>query len=117
MVTLPLERMASRVCASLCTAAGFGPQMVVNSQKEYEERAVALGTNPEMLANLRRDLREARTSCELFNTRGWVEVSPRRPPGLLLERLLFALFTSIWAPRSVCWRCCARKRRGAGGVF
>mmetsp|Transcript_31787 Transcript_31787/g.59752 ORF Transcript_31787/g.59752 Transcript_31787/m.59752 type:complete len:980 (-) Transcript_31787:480-3419(-) len=73
VVTLPLERMASRVCASLCTAAGFGPQMVVNSQKEYEERAVALGTNPEMLANLRRDLREARTSCELFNTRGWVE--------------------------------------------
>ena len=32
MVTLPLERMASRVAASLCYATGLGPEMVVNSQ-------------------------------------------------------------------------------------
>lgn len=36
MVTLPLERMASRVAASLCYATGLGPEMVVSSQKEYE---------------------------------------------------------------------------------
>ena len=32
MVTLPLERMASRVAASLCYATGLGSEMVVNSQ-------------------------------------------------------------------------------------
>ena len=36
MVTLPLERMASRVAASLCYATGLGPEMVVSSQQEYE---------------------------------------------------------------------------------
>ena len=33
MVTLPLERMASRVAASLCYATGLGDQMVVHSQQ------------------------------------------------------------------------------------
>ena len=33
MVTLPLERMASRVAASLCFATGLGHEMVVNSQR------------------------------------------------------------------------------------
>ncbi len=33
MVTLPLERMASRVAASLCFATGLGHEMVVNSQQ------------------------------------------------------------------------------------
>lgn len=36
MVTLPLERMASRVAASLCYATGLGAEMVVSSQQEYE---------------------------------------------------------------------------------
>ena len=33
MVTLPLERMASRVAASLCHATGLGHEMVVQSQQ------------------------------------------------------------------------------------
>ena len=33
MVTLPLERMASRVAASLCYATGLGAEMVVSSQQ------------------------------------------------------------------------------------
>ena len=33
MVTLPLERMASRVAASLCHATGLGHEMVVGSQQ------------------------------------------------------------------------------------
>jgi protein O-GlcNAc transferase len=32
MVTLPLERMASRVAASLCYATGLGQEMVFHSQ-------------------------------------------------------------------------------------
>lgn len=38
MVTLPLERFASRVAASLCAATGLGEEMVVRSQQEYEDR-------------------------------------------------------------------------------
>lgn len=30
MVTLPLEKMATRVAMSLCYAAGFGEEMVVS---------------------------------------------------------------------------------------
>ena len=33
MVTLPLQRMASRVAASLCAATGLGHEMIVNSQE------------------------------------------------------------------------------------
>ena len=33
IVTLPLERMASRVAASLCYATGLGSEMVVSSQQ------------------------------------------------------------------------------------
>ena len=43
MVTLPLQRMASRVAASLCTATGLGTEMVVGSQEEYEEKVWARG--------------------------------------------------------------------------
>ena len=35
MVTLPLERMASRVAASLCHATGLGHEMVVQSQQVW----------------------------------------------------------------------------------
>jgi hypothetical protein len=38
MVTLPLERFASRVAASLCHATGLGHEMVVSSYQEYEDR-------------------------------------------------------------------------------
>lgn len=44
MVTLPLERMASRVAASLCYATGLGPEMVVSSQKEYEVLVITHGS-------------------------------------------------------------------------
>lgn len=73
LLTLPLERMASRVCASLCTAAGFGPSMVAHSQRDYEERAVHLAANRPLLCNLRSALKASRQTCELFNTKGWVE--------------------------------------------
>ncbi len=42
MVTLPLERMASRVAASLCYATGLGHEMVVNSQQVSLMQCVAL---------------------------------------------------------------------------
>ena len=72
MVTLPLERMASRVAASLAAATGLGGEMVVSSQREYEERAVALGLDARLREGLRARLEAARLTCPLFDTRRWV---------------------------------------------
>ncbi|KAH8974053.1 hypothetical protein BDL97_01G081800 [Sphagnum fallax] len=73
MVTLPLEKMATRVAMSLCHAASCGEEMVVSSMQEYEERAVMLATHPTMLRALTAKLRSARLSCPLFDTTRWVQ--------------------------------------------
>eukprot|EP01025_Chloroclados_australasicus_P009187 TRINITY_DN13536_c0_g2_i1.p1 TRINITY_DN13536_c0_g2~~TRINITY_DN13536_c0_g2_i1.p1 ORF type:complete len:949 (-),score=123.37 TRINITY_DN13536_c0_g2_i1:1866-4712(-) len=72
VVTLPLERMASRVAASLCYATGLGPEMVVQSHEEYEERAVMLGLDHQMRLDLRSRLKARRLGCPLFDTEKWV---------------------------------------------
>lgn len=73
MITLPLERMASRVAASLCYATGMGKEMVVSSQKEYEERAVLLGLDRAERIRLRNELKQRRLTCPLFDTDKWVQ--------------------------------------------
>ncbi|TVU36063.1 hypothetical protein EJB05_17976 [Eragrostis curvula] len=72
MVTLPLEKMATRVAGSLCLATGVGEEMIVNSLKEYEERAVFLANNPSKLQALRSRLKAVRMTCPLFDTARWV---------------------------------------------
>ncbi|XP_072971752.1 probable UDP-N-acetylglucosamine--peptide N-acetylglucosaminyltransferase SEC [Typha angustifolia] len=72
MITLPLEKMATRVAGSLCLAAGVGEEMIVNSLKEYEERAVELALNPSKLQALTNKLKAARLTCPLFDTARWV---------------------------------------------
>jgi protein O-GlcNAc transferase len=83
LVTLPLERMASRVAASLAAATGLGREMVATSQADYEERAVALGLDGARRAALRARLEAARLSCPLFDTPRWVRS---------LERVLFRMW-------------------------
>eukprot|EP00252_Welwitschia_mirabilis_P008351 TRINITY_DN2015_c0_g1_i1.p1 TRINITY_DN2015_c0_g1~~TRINITY_DN2015_c0_g1_i1.p1 ORF type:complete len:985 (+),score=144.77 TRINITY_DN2015_c0_g1_i1:551-3505(+) len=72
MVTLPLEKMATRVAGSLCYATGLGEEMVVSSMQEYEERAVSLALNPSKLKALTTKLKTARLTCPLFDTARWV---------------------------------------------
>ncbi|KAK5786129.1 hypothetical protein PVK06_040758 [Gossypium arboreum] len=72
MVTLPLEKMATRVAGSLCLATGLGEEMIVNSMKEYEERAVSLALNRPKLQALTNKLKAARLTCPLFDTARWV---------------------------------------------
>ncbi|KAK6232888.1 hypothetical protein SCA6_002961 [Theobroma cacao] len=72
MVTLPLEKMATRVAGSLCLATGFGEEMIVSSMKEYEERAVSLALNRPKLQALTNKLKAARLTCPLFDTARWV---------------------------------------------
>ncbi|XWS64795.1 hypothetical protein CRYUN_Cryun05aG0034500 [Craigia yunnanensis] len=72
MVTLPLEKMATRVAGSLCLATGLGEEMIVNSMKEYEERAVSLALNRPKLLALTNKLKATRLTCPLFDTARWV---------------------------------------------
>ncbi|KAL7615458.1 hypothetical protein Lser_V15G06221 [Lactuca serriola] len=73
MVTLPLEKMATRVAGSLCLATGVGEEMIVNSMKEYEERAVYLALNRSKLEELKSKLKLSRLTCPLFDTSRWVK--------------------------------------------
>eukprot|EP00250_Pteridium_aquilinum_P034457 c7614_g1_i2 orf=522-3503(+) len=73
MITLPLEKMATRVAGSLCMATGLGEEMVVQSMKEYEEKAVSLAMNPKLLKSLTTRLQAARLTCPLFDTARWVK--------------------------------------------
>ncbi|GAB4835448.1 hypothetical protein Ancab_000355 [Ancistrocladus abbreviatus] len=73
MITLPLEKMATRVAGSLCLATGVGDDMIVNSMEEYEERAVTLALNRTKLQSLANKLRASRLTCPLFDTLRWVK--------------------------------------------
>ncbi|KAL8171812.1 hypothetical protein V2J09_023616 [Rumex salicifolius] len=73
MITLPLEKMATRVAGSLCLATGVGEEMIVNSMKEYEDKAVALALNRPKLEELANQLKAARMTCPLFDTARWVK--------------------------------------------
>ncbi|EOY05087.1 Tetratricopeptide repeat (TPR)-like superfamily protein isoform 2 [Theobroma cacao] len=72
MVTLPLDKMATRVAGSLCLATGVGEEMIVSCLKEYEEKAVSLALNRPKLQDLSNKLKEARMTCPLFDTLRWV---------------------------------------------
>ncbi|XP_061366367.1 probable UDP-N-acetylglucosamine--peptide N-acetylglucosaminyltransferase SEC [Gastrolobium bilobum] len=72
MVTLPLEKMATRVAGSLCLATGLGEEMIVSSMKEYEDKAVSLALNRAKLQALTNKLKAVRMTCPLFDTARWV---------------------------------------------
>uniref|UniRef100_A0A2N9H4X6 Probable UDP-N-acetylglucosamine--peptide N-acetylglucosaminyltransferase SPINDLY n=1 Tax=Fagus sylvatica TaxID=28930 RepID=A0A2N9H4X6_FAGSY len=72
MVTLPLEKMATRVAGSLCLATGLGEEMIVSCMKEYEEKAVSLALNRPKLQALTNKLKAVRMTCPLFDTKRWV---------------------------------------------
>ncbi|KAH0635088.1 hypothetical protein KY284_037874 [Solanum tuberosum] len=71
MITLPLEKMATRVAGSLCLATGLGDEMIVSSMKEYE-KVVFLALNRPKLKDLTNRLKAVRMSCPLFDTARWV---------------------------------------------
>ncbi|KAJ4762338.1 UDP-N-acetylglucosamine--peptide N-acetylglucosaminyltransferase 110 kDa subunit [Rhynchospora pubera] len=73
MITLPLEKMATRVAGSLCMSTGLGEEMIAWSMEEYEEKAVALALDPSKLQSLRTRLKDARLTCPLFDTYRWVQ--------------------------------------------
>ncbi|SMH41111.1 O-linked N-acetylglucosamine transferase, SPINDLY family protein [Azospirillum agricola] len=68
VVTLKGETFASRVAASLLTAAEMA-ELVTGSLAEYEELAFRLAGDPERLASLRRRLSDTRMTMPLFDSR------------------------------------------------
>ncbi|ETK73827.1 hypothetical protein F442_19652 [Phytophthora nicotianae P10297] len=71
MVTMPKDRMATRVASSLLRAANMS-ELITNSLEEYEELAVALASDMDRLWELRRRLEDERLHCPLFDTQRWV---------------------------------------------
>lgn len=90
MVTVPGEKMASRVAASLLNAAGLA-ECVTASLREYEELVFHLATHPERLRALRARLEATRTSMPLFDTARWVRN---------LEHTYAAIWKHYWTDRS-----------------
>lgn len=68
VVTMLGETFASRVAASLLTAAGM-EELITGSLAEYEELAFRLSNDPERLASLRHRLAETRMTVPLFDSR------------------------------------------------
>ena len=62
------ETFAGRVAASLLNAVGL-PELITETQQEYEELAIELATNPEKLAAIKQKLSQTRLTKPLFNTK------------------------------------------------
>jgi protein O-GlcNAc transferase len=71
MITLCGKKMASRVGASLLSAAEL-PELITHTTEEYEELAVTLALDMDKLYDLRKQLMKKRESCPLFDTQRWV---------------------------------------------
>ena len=61
------QSFPSRVAASLLHAIGM-PELITNTQQEYEELAIELATNPEKLNAIKEKLAVNRSSMPLFDT-------------------------------------------------
>ena len=62
------ETFAGRVAASLLNAVGL-PELITQTQQEYEELAIELATSPEKLAAIKQKLSQNRLTTPLFNTK------------------------------------------------
>ena len=67
VLTLMGQSFASRVAASLLNAIGL-PELITDTQEEYENLAIELATNPEKLGELKKKLSRNRFTEPLFDT-------------------------------------------------
>jgi predicted O-linked N-acetylglucosamine transferase (SPINDLY family) len=85
VLTCPGDRFVSRIGSSLCIAAGV-PDAICSDAQAYEDRAVALATDPERLQSLRKRLAQSIESAPLFDLNGFA-------------RQLEAAYRVIWRHR------------------
>lgn len=67
VLTCPGDSFAARVAASLLQAVSL-PELIATSLADYENRALALASQPALLAGLRSRLAANRDRCPLFDT-------------------------------------------------
>jgi len=67
VLTLMGRTFPGRVAASLLSALGL-PELITNTQEEYEALAIELAVNPEKLADIKLKLAKNRLTTPLFNT-------------------------------------------------
>jgi protein O-GlcNAc transferase len=67
ILTLAGRSFSSRVAASLLNAIGL-PELITNTQEEYEALAIELATNPQKLAEIKSRLAGNRMTTPLFDT-------------------------------------------------
>jgi len=67
VLTLMGKSFASRVAASLLNAVGL-PELITNTQEEYETLAIELAMNPKKLADIKEKLAVNRLTTPLFDT-------------------------------------------------
>ncbi|WP_425487340.1 UDP-N-acetylglucosamine-peptide N-acetylglucosaminyltransferase [Methylocystis heyeri] len=70
LITWPGETFASRVAGSLLSAIGL-PELIVDCEDDYFERALALASNPNSLAGLRSKLAFNRLTTPLFDVEAY----------------------------------------------
>ena len=67
VLTVAGDAFAARVAASLLDAVGL-PELITHSLAQYEELAVELAGNADILADIRLKLSQHRATCTLFDT-------------------------------------------------
>jgi predicted O-linked N-acetylglucosamine transferase (SPINDLY family) len=67
VLTLMGQSFASRMAASLLNAIGL-PELITNTQEEYETLAIELAMNPQRLAGIKSKLIDGRLTAPLFDT-------------------------------------------------
>jgi protein O-GlcNAc transferase len=94
VLTLIGKSFAARVAASLLHAVGL-PDMVVNTQQEYESLAIDLATHPAKLQAIKARLKQNLLTAPLFDTplftknleSAYMQIYKRHQEGLLPEHL------------------------------
>ena len=61
------ESFAARVSASILNSIGL-PELITNSEKEYEDKALYIAKNPKKLINLKSQLAKLRQTSALYNS-------------------------------------------------
>ncbi len=95
LLTLAGASFAARVAASLLNAVGL-PELVSDTQAQYEELAVELANAPQRLAHAREVLAESRLTAPLFDTArytrhleaAYLRMQQRHEAGLVPERIV-----------------------------
>ena len=62
------ESFAARVSASIITSLGI-PELIANTEEEYEEKALYIARNPDELIRLKSKLSKARKTSSLYNSK------------------------------------------------